>query len=427
MEASKKVPLEMHSPSAHVADLSDLRIDDRKRRGRPLGKRIATFVAIVTVAVLALEALSLLRGRKPEVEVAAAVAPTRAEAGTLLNASGYVTPQRRATVAAKITGKVTHVYIEEGMHVTQGQILAQLDDSDYQVSMASTRAEREATAAAIADLEVQLGNAEREAERTKQLTEAHISTPQALDAAQTLVNRLKAQIAQSKVQVQAADAKIAVDQQNIDNCQVRSPYDGIVVTKDAQPGEMVSPISAGGGFTRTGIATVVDMSSNEIEVDVNENYIARVKPGQRVTATLDAYPDWQIPSYVHAIIPTADREKGTVKVRIKFEHLDPRILPDMGVKVAFLAQEPPSEKKPAAGTPAPAAPVALVPQQAVHATNGQTAIFIYHDGAVERRAVRTGAARDTNVEILAGAAPGDLVVVKGPDDLQDGQKVDRKR
>ena len=414
-------------PRTQLPDLSDLRIDDRKRQGRPVGRWIATIIAIITVVVIALGAASVLRSRKPEVEVAAAVAPRGAPVGALLNASGYVTPQRRATVAAKITGKVTHVYIEEGMHVTQGQVLAMLDDSDYQVSMASTKAGRDATAAATADFEVQLGNAERELARTSKLVEARISTPQALDAAQTLVDRLKAQITQAKNQVQAADAKIAIDQQNIDNCQVRSPYDGIVVSKDAQPGEMVSPISAGGGFTRTGIATIVDMSSNEIEVDVNENYIARVKPGQHVTATLDAYPEWQIPSYVHAIIPTADREKGTVKVRIKFEHLDPRILPDMGVKVAFLAEAPVKERKSASATPAPGAPVALVPQQAVHTTNGQTAVFIYHDRAIERRAVRTGAARDTNVEVLSGVAPGDLVVVKGPENLQDGQQVDRKQ
>jgi RND family efflux transporter MFP subunit len=295
------------------------------------------------------------------------------------------------------------------------------------VSMTSTKAGRDATAAATADFEVQLGNAERELARTNKLVDAGISTPQALDAAQTLVDRLKAQIAQLKNQVQAADAKIAIDQQNIDNCQVRSPYDGIVVAKDAQPGEMVSPVSAGGGFTRTGIATIVDMSSNEIEVDVNENYIARVKPGQHVTATLDAYPEWQIPAYVHAIIPTADREKGTVKVRIKFEHLDPRILPDLGVKVAFLAEDPARVRKPAAAEPGPGEPVALVPQQAVRTTNGQTAVFIYHDRAIERRAVRTGAPRDTNVEVLSGVAPGDLVVVKGPDNLQDGQQVARKQ
>jgi RND family efflux transporter MFP subunit len=286
--------------------------------------------------------------------------------------------------------------------------------------MASTKADRDATLATIPDLQVQLGNAEREQARTQKLSDAGIQTPQALDTAQTLVNRLKAQIASARVQVQAAEAKIAIDQQNIDNCQVRSPFDGIVVSKDAQPGEMISPISAGGGFTRTGIATVVDMKSLEIEVDVNENYIARVKPHMRVTATLDAYPDWQIPAFVRTIIPTADREKGTVKVRATFEHLDPRILPDMGVKVAFLAEA----QKQAKGA---APPVALVPQQAVHTSGAQSIVFLYHDGVLERRAVRTGAARGSDVELFSGIAPGDLVVIKGPDGLQDGERVERKQ
>ena len=407
-------------PTAQMPDLSALRIDDRKRGGRPVGKWIGIVVILMLIVAAGLWGASLLKNRASEVEVAPAISPSSAPASVLLNASGYVTPRRRASVAAKITGKITAVYVDEGVHVTQGQILAQLDDSDYRISMTSTKAGRDATIALIPDLEVQLGNAERELKRTSELTQARVSTPQALDSAQTLVNRLKAQIASAKVQVQAADAKIGIDQQNIDNCQVRSPYDGIVVSKDAQPGEMISPISAGGGFTRTGIATIVDMASNEIEVDVNENYIARVKPGQHVTATLDAYPDWQIPAHVRTVIPTADRVKGTVKVRITFEKLDPRILPDMGVKVAFLPDEVKDEKKSAA--------VALVPSQAVHSAGaGRGVIFLFHDGIVERRAISTGATRDANVEVLSGIAVGDLVVVKTPEDLQDGQRVQRKQ
>jgi RND family efflux transporter MFP subunit len=406
----------------NLPDLSELRIDDRKRKGSSIGKWFAVGLGVIALISIAYWGASALRNRKAEVEVAAAISPKSAPVGALLNASGYVTPRRRATVAAKITGKVKNVYIEEGMHVTQGQVLATLDDSDYQVSLASTKATRDATAASLTDLQVQLGNAERELARTRQLVESRISTPQALDTAQTLVNRLNAQIAQTKEMVRAADTRMAIDQQNIENCMVRSPYDGIVVTKDAQPGEMVSPISAGGGFTRTGIATIVDMSSNEIEVDVNENYIARVKPGQQVVATLDAYPDWQIPSHVRTVIPTADRQKGTVKVRITFEHLDPRILPDMGVKVAFLADEPPAKS----ADPG-AAPVALVPQASVKTSSGTSVVFILHDGVLERRAIRTGATRGDNIEVLAGVMPGDLVVVKGPDDLKDGQQVQRKQ
>jgi RND family efflux transporter MFP subunit len=309
----------IETPNSTKSDLSSLRIEDHKREGRSVGKWLAVLVVIgAAVTAAAYWGRDFIKGRAPEVEVAAAVAPASAPMPALLNATGYVTPRRRATVAAKITGKIKQVFIDEGVHVTEGQILATLDDSDYQVSLRSAQADREATAASVADLEVQLGNAQRELERTRKLVEQGVQTTQSLDTAQTLVNRLKAQIAQAKTQIEAADAKIAINKQNIENCVVRSPYTGIVVTKDAQPGEMISPMSAGGGFTRTGIATVVDMKSNEIEVDVNENYIARVKPGQRVSATLDAYPDWQIPSHVRTVIPTADRQKGTVKVRISY-------------------------------------------------------------------------------------------------------------
>lgn len=409
--------------SNRASDLSSLRIDDSKRGGRSFGKVLGIFAAAIGVLIIVMGATLALRARKPEVEVVAATAPaTGPVVNTVLNASGYVTPRRRATVAAKITGKVKQVFIDEGVHVTQGQVLATLDDSDYQVSLASAKADRDATAATVADLEVQLGNAQRELVRTSNLAKEGVTTPQALDSAQTLVNRLKAQIAQAKVSIEAANAKMGIDQQNIDNCVVRSPYDGIVVSKDAQPGEMVSPVSAGGGFTRTGIATVVDMASNEIEVDVNENYIARVKPGQPVVATLDAYPDWQIPSHVRTVIPTADREKGTVKVRVSFDHLDPRILPDMGVKVAFLEQTPRS----ASDSSAPKS-VAQVPAQAVRNAGGSPAVFLFHDGTVERRAVKPGATRGTNVDILAGISPGDLVITKGPEVLHDGQAVARKQ
>jgi RND family efflux transporter MFP subunit len=402
--------------------LASLRIDASKRGGSRAGKWFGIAAAILGVIVIAVGLAAAFRTRKPEVELAAAIAPSDGPAaGALLNASGYVTPQRRATVAAKITAKVITVYITEGMYVPKDFVLAQLDDSDYRVSLASTKADRDATQAQIADLQVQLGNADRELKRSKALADAGIQTPEQLDAAQTLVNRLKAQIEQMNVAVIAANAKMGIDQQNIDNCVVKAPFAGIVVSKDAQPGEMVSPISAGGGFTRTGIATIVDMSSNVIEVDVNENYIARVKPGMPVVATLDAYPDWQIPAHVLTIIPTADRDKGTVKVRATFDKLDPKILPDMGVKVAFMA-EPEKPKPGAKGAEGPKAS-ALVPAAAVHTANGESSVFVFHDGNLERRAVKTGLSRGPDVEVMAGLQPGDLVVVKGPADLHDGEQV----
>lgn len=205
----------------------------------------------------------------------------------------------------------------------------------------------------------------------------------------------------------------------MDNCTIRAPFSGVIVSKDAQIGEMVSPLSAGGGFTRTGIATIVNMASNEIEVDVNEAYIARVRSGQKVVATLDAYPEWQIPSHVRTIIPTADREKATVKVRISFDKLDPRILPDMGVKVAFLATEPSARKD----TPRGPAAKAVVPQSAVLGTGAASYVFEVHDGKLERRAVTLGRPLGSEVEVMAGVNSGDQLVVHGSPGLHDGEAV----
>jgi RND family efflux transporter MFP subunit len=312
---------------------------------------------------------------------------------------------------------------DEGMQVKEGQIIARLDCAESDAALASAKADRIATEASIHDLEVNLANADRELKRTQQLTDAGVSTPQALDAARTLADSYRARIALTKQQVAAAERKIDVAQENVNNCTIRAPFSGQVVSKDAQVGEMVSPISAGGGFTRTGIATIVDMQSNEIEVDVNESYIARVKAHQKVTATLDAYPDWQIPSHVRTIIPTADRQKATVKVRITFDRLDPRILPDMGVKVAFLGdQQPRASADRGAG-----APKALIPNSTVTHQDGKPSIFLVHDGKVERRAVTLGPQRGDDVEVLAGVSEGDTLVAKVPENLRDGQSVDVKK
>jgi RND family efflux transporter MFP subunit len=405
-----------------AADLSSLRIDDRARNAGNRGKRLG-WIAGGLLVVLAGAALYHFRDPKPVVEVTTARSAANAPAQALLNASGYVTPRRRSSVAAKITGKVIEVDTDEGMHVKEGQIIARLDCSEFDAALGSAKADRIATEASIHDLEVNLANADRELKRTQQLTDAGVSTPQALDAARTLADSYRARIALTKQQVAAAERKIDVAQENVNNCTIHAPFTGQVVSKDAQVGEMVSPISAGGGFTRTGIATIVDMQSNEIEVDVNESYIARVKPHQKVIATLDAYPSWQIPSHVRTIIPTADRQKATVKVRITFDHLDPRILPDMGVKVAFLGDE-----QPRAGANSPvAAAKALIPSSAVHQQDGKANVFLVHDGKVELRAVTLGSQRGEDVEVLAGVSEGDTLVAKVPENLRDGQTVQVKQ
>jgi len=398
-------------------DLSGLKIEERSRNNSRGRKPWRTIILVVFGLALVIMAVVMLRARVPVVEVAAVRPGGDAGSTALLNASGYITPRRRATVAAKITARVVDVYVDEGMKVTEGQLLARLDDSDAQSRLLAARSQRDATAALIASLEVNLANAEREFRRQEDLEKQGYTSTQALDLARTTAESLRAQIAATKVQVLAADAQIAVAQQDVDNCTVRAPFSGVVVSKDAQRGEMVSPISAGGGFTRTGIATVVDMDSIEIEVDVNESYIARVEPGQRVEAVLDAYPDWRIPAKVRTVIPTADRQKATVKVRISFDKLDPRILPDMGVKVSFLAAEQASGQVPAR---------AVVPREAVREAEGKSVVLLFRDGQLERRAVSLGAARGTDVEVTAGLSPGDQVVVKGPAGLHDGQRVKAK-
>jgi RND family efflux transporter MFP subunit len=407
--------------TAPVHDLGSLRIDDHHRSGGSWGKRLAIFFGTLVVLSGLTGAVFALWNQKPVVEVV--TIQKSANSGgreALLNASGYVTPRRRATIAAKITGRVTGVFFDEGTHVNEGQLLATLDDSDARKALDAAKADYEASKAAIADYEVQLKNARTQLHRAEQLQSAGVQTQEQLDNATTNVDSLQAKIALAKSQVISSETRIHEAQQAVDNCTIRAPYTGIVVSKDAQVGEMVSPVSAGGGFTRTGIATIVDMNSNEIEVDVNENFIARVQPGQPVTAILDAYPDWEIPSRVRTIIPSADRQKATVKVRVSFLKLDPRILPDMGVKVTFLG----AEQKPKPGADATAI---LIPASAVHDENGKSIVFLLKDDKAERRAVTLGGNRGSDREVIAGVSVGDTVVTKAPANLRDGQAVEIRK
>jgi RND family efflux transporter MFP subunit len=417
------------TPKSLKPDLGSLRISDTKRNATRRSRRWLWLILGALALILLAVGASAFRDRKVEVEVASARKPVSGPAG-VLNASGYITPRRRATIAAKITGRVTSVMFDEGTRVSEGQLLATLDDSDARRALDSAKADRDSAQAAIVDFEVQLRNAEIELRRTQQLVKEGVQTQQALDLAGTTADSLRAKINLAKQQVAGSEARIREQQQAVDNCTIQAPYAGIVVSKDAQVGEMVSPVSAGGGFTRTGIATIVDLHSNEIEVDVSESYIAKVQANQPVTAILDAYPDWSIPAKVRTVIPTADRQKATVKVRISFTddgHVrlidpatQPRILPDMGVKVTFLEEEKP---KGAADKSSATPAVALVPQAAVHQDNSSKFVFVVKGDTLERRAVTVGAVRGTDVEILAGIQPDAVVVVKGPESLRDGQSV----
>lgn len=400
-------------------DLTELRID-REARPSGGGSRGYVIVAMVGVVLLAIVAIFLFKGSTAaEVEVAVARDASKGGSGgaaAVLNASGYVTPRRKATVSAEITGRVTEMLVEEGMEVAAGQVLARLDDSELAAQLEVDRANREVASKAVRESEVTLLDAEKTLWRAKELREKGFTTQQELDRAETAADTAKARLALSREQLQASGRRVEYVQSLVDNCTVRAPFAGIAISKDAQVGEIVSPISAGGGFTRTGISTIVDMESLEVEVDVNESFIARVRPGQRVEAVLEAYPDWRIPASVRTTIPSADRQKATVKVRIKFDALDPRILPDMGVNVAFLRSEE-------SGSATEASPRAMIPRQAVRENDGKKIVFVVRDEKAERRAVSAGIESGPDIEILAGVSGGELVVVKGPETLQDGDRV----
>ena len=395
-----------------VDDLSALRIEraplDTSRR--PWGKRVAW------LAVLALAAGGAWQWTHRvvpiDVEVAAVTQRAVGAQASVLNASGYVTARRRATVSSKVTGKVVEVNVEEGMAVRQGQVLARLDDSTARAALALAEAQLEAARRALPEVEVRLDEARLVQGRRERLAKDGLVTTAEIDAANAEVNSLVARIAAQREQVRVAEQQVALQRTALDDMVIRAPFSGVAISKDAQPGEMVSPVSAGGGFTRTGICTIVDMLSLEVEVDVNESYINRVSSGQPVSAVLDAYPDWPIAARVITTVPAADRQKATVLVRIGFTALDPRILPDMGVKVTFLREE---------DTAAVATrPVALVPRGAVRADGGASFVFVVKEQTVERRAVQTAGTDGDRLEVTAGLASGDRVVVAPPPGLVEG-------
>ncbi len=343
--------------------------------------------------------------------------PSIAAASSVLDASGYVVARREATVSSELTGKVREILVEEGMRVEEGQVVARLDDATQQAQLQLADAQVVAARAALAETEAQLRAARLERDRLRDLAERQLASAASLDAAEANYDALAARLETGRENVIVAERSRALAQDAVDNMTIRAPFGGMVVSKNAQPGEMISPVSAGGGFTRTGICTIVDMESLEIEVDVNEAYIQRVTAGQRVSATLDAYPDWQIPAEVIAIVPTADRQKATVRVRIGFLERDGRVLRDMGAKVAFLGSDAPPET---AQAPAGVTIAGL----ALRTDAAGDFVWRVADGVVERRAVQVGGARDRDrVLITTGLATGDKVVRSSEAELSAGQKV----
>jgi RND family efflux transporter MFP subunit len=392
--------------------LEELRIDRRPApKSRP--KTWLAVTGLVAVAVVAGLAWWLNRPKAAVVRTILVQETTSGGQRTLLNASGYVTARRQATVSSKVTGKVIEVLVEEGMKIEAGQVVARIDSSNVEKSLRLAEAQSESARKALEETKANIEQAERELVRFTQLAANKVASQSDLDRAEAEAKSLRARLEKQKADVVVSEREIAQWQQQLDDTVIRAPFSGIVTSKNAQPGEMISPMSAGGGFTRTGICTLVDMSSLEIEVDVNESYINRVEPGQKVEATLDSYPDWHIPSKVIAIIPAADRQKATVKVRVGFEKLEPRILPDMGVKVAFQG----ADDKPSASRNI------VIPKAAVQQRDGRDVIWIARDGRVEKRAVTVETRRGDEVTVTAGLNGGEKVVVEGADKLADGARI----
>ena len=399
--------------SSQKSTLDSLRID------RETPRKSAIPVGWILVALLCIAAIGAAvwwwTARPKAIEVRTIVVPPAGgdSSRTLLNGSGFVTPRREATVSSKVTGKVVEVLIEEGMKVAQGQLLARLDDTNTRATLALAQAQHKAAQSALGETQARLVEAQKEFDRVMALAAEKITSAAEEDRARAELRSLEARLERQQVEVTVAERQVAIWQQQLADTEIRAAFAGVVVAKNAQPGEMISPMSAG-GFTRTGICTIVDMQSLEIEVDVNESYINRVDPGQPVEATLDSYPDWKIPAKVLAIIPTADRGKATVTVRVAFEKLDPRILPQMGVKVVFLAAN-----KNGAASPGRI----RLPKSVIQKDGDRDVICIVRDGRIERRAVKLGEASAEEVVVLAGLSGGEKVIIDQPAPLADGARV----
>jgi RND family efflux transporter MFP subunit len=396
--------------------LDQLKLDHSVRQREPL--RWGRWLLAAALLLAAAIGLYLAFGADAPLEVRAvsarAVGPGAAPA-SVLDASGYVVARRQATVSSKVTGKVIEVLIEEGQRVEEGEVLARIDDSNAVAQLELARSQLVASRSQLVQLQVQLAEAERQSARTRELTERKLLSQQAQDSAQANADTLRAQLDTARENIKVAQRSLDVQQRALDDTVVRAPFAGVITVKNAQPGEMISPLSAGGDGTRTGIGTLVDMESLEIEVDVNENFINRVQPGQPVAARLNAYPELDIPCEVIAVIPTADRSKATVKVRIGIRSKDPRILPEMGARVSFRDVEKPGAAKAPAGV--------VVPAEAVQAQGDDGVVFVIRDQSVERRAVKLGGSDGDGLRVTSGLQGGERLAVGDWDKLTDGARI----
>lgn len=397
----------------------------RRRRPRDEGGLPWLWISLGGLLALALIAAGVwflvARPDLTEVETAAAKPAwtgAAAQGGALLDASGYVVARREATVSAKIAGKVAEVLIQEGEHVAAGQVIARLDDSNARAALAQAEAQAASAQASIAVAQTAVADDGPKYQRSLALHGRGYLSDQDVEDARATYDTARDNLLLAQREYAASQATVEIYRRAEDDTVVRAPFAGVVTATAAQPGEIVAPV-AGGGFTRTGICTIVDMDSLEVDVDVAESFISKVAPGMPASVKLDAYPDWEIPAQVITVIPTADRSKATVAVRVGLKVKDARIVPDMGAHVAFLS---PAPTGPAAGGGA-TRPVIVPPDAVQTEDGGQTVVFVIDAGHAERRAVRVGDRTTAGQIIVAGLQPGEAVAVEGADKLKDGAGV----
>lgn len=403
--------------------LNSLKMDKSnryQRKGSGIGKWIFIGLIIAAFAVIAYKFSTNQKTNLPEVEVYKVIKPSITDIAVtdaVLNASGYVVARRQATVSSKVTGKIREVLVEEGMQVEEGQVIATLDDSTLVAQIALAESQKLAAISSLDEVNVRISEAQKNLDRVISLRDSKLVPQSNLDSAEAELAALKARLNKSKSDIRVSNQNLALQKQYQTDYTIVAPFSGVVITKNAQPGEMISP-AATGGSTRTGICTIVDMDSREIEVDVNESFINKVSPGQEVEAVLDAYPDWTIPAKVINIVPTADRQKATVKVRIGFKELDNRILTEMGVRVTFLADEVNHSNNTVVETP-----MIRIPLDAMFSQEGNDKVLMVNaNGEVSVRNIKIQSKTLNNAVIQEGLRGGEQLVMN-PEQFKNEKQV----
>jgi RND family efflux transporter MFP subunit len=405
-------------------DLAKLRID---RAAAPPGVRRAFLRTLilggVALALIAAAVAFLRRGPSATVQVftvstSGAAGGAGARGATAVTANGYVVARTKASVSAKISGRLTYLGVSEGSHVREGEVIARLDNADYQAQVQQAEANLATARASLIESQADRDQLAREARRLRDVRAQNpqLVSQQELDAAESRAAQAEARVGAAQARVEAAGAGVRVAQATLENTFVRAPFTGTVLRKDAEVGEVVAP-SVGGGLTRGAVVTMADLRTLEVEVDVNEAYIARVSGGQVARITLDAYPDTTFRGRVRQVVPTADRQRATVQVKVSILDHDPRILPEMGARVDFLE---PDTVRPGAAAPAPRI---LVPTAAVHEEAGKAVVWLVRAGRLERREVRAGPMSGGMREVTSGLSGGELLVVGGVENPRDGMRV----